>query len=74
MTARKSNTPKPLTPEEAKAALRHRGKTVVDFAKENGFCRGLVYQVLSGKRPGHRGQSHRIAVKLGIKNGVIEGE
>lgn len=64
----------PLSLAEAKASFHRTGKSVVSFAKENGFCPALVYMVLSGSRPGLRGQSHRIAVKLGIKNGVIEGD
>lgn len=56
---------------EARADFHRSGKSVVSFAKENGFCVALVYLVLAGKRPGLRGQSHRIAVQLGVKDGVI---
>jgi gp16 family phage-associated protein len=48
------------------------GKCVNEWARENGFSPGLVYEVLSGKRRCLRGQSHRIAVLLKIKDGVIE--
>ncbi|SIQ95247.1 phage-associated protein, BcepMu gp16 family [Aromatoleum tolulyticum] len=58
--------------KEAREAFHRSGKTVVAWAKENGFTPALVYMVLSGQRRGLRGQSHRIAVKLGIKNGVID--
>lgn len=62
--------------EKAIKAARERfhrsGKSVVAWAKENGFTVNLVYEVLNGKRKCLRGQSHRIAVRLGIKDGVIE--
>ena len=69
-----SNGTPPLSPEEAKAAFHRKGKSIVSFAQEHGFCPRLVYLVLNGQRKGLRGQSHEIAVRLGIKNGVIEGE
>jgi gp16 family phage-associated protein len=43
------------------------GRTVTDWAKENGFERHLVYSVLSGRSRALRGESHRIAVALGLK-------
>lgn len=64
----------PLSPAEVKAAFHARGKSMVSFARENGFCTRLVYQILNGQRKALRGQSHEIAVRLGIKNGIIEGE
>lgn len=57
---------------EARAEFHRSGKSVMAWAQENGFSINLVYMVLAGKRPAFRGQSHRIAVKLGIKDGVIE--
>ncbi|HMV05133.1 MAG TPA: DNA-binding protein [Accumulibacter sp.] len=74
MSDKMSNEPRLLTPEEAWANLRFRGKSVTEFAKEHGFSKLLVYHVLKGRALGHRGQSHKIAVKLGIKAGIIEGE
>lgn len=58
--------------KEARGKFHRSGKSVVDWARENGFCINLVYEVLNGKRKCLRGQSHRIAVRLGIKDGVIE--
>lgn len=74
MKAGLSNGKKPLSLKEAKASFHRTGKSVASFAQANGFCPQLVYMVLNGKRPGLRGQSHEIAVRLGIKDGVIEGE
>lgn len=67
-----SSTKRPRSLKEARAAFHRSGKSVVAWAQENGFTPALVYMVLAGKRQCLRGQSHRIAVKLGIKDGVID--
>ncbi|MGN7160155.1 DNA-binding protein [Sphingomonas sp. SAFR-052] len=43
------------------------GTNVSEWARERGFSLTLVHQVLSGRRRCIRGESHRIAVALGIK-------
>ncbi|WP_082451029.1 DNA-binding protein [Sphingomonas sp. Leaf22] len=43
------------------------GTNVSEWARERGFSLTLVHQVLSGRRRCIRGDSHRIAVALGIK-------
>lgn len=49
--------------------FRLRGISVAEWARRNGFSPSMVYQVLrSGNIPA-RGQSHRIAVALGMKAG-----
>lgn len=58
--------------KQAREAFHSTGKSVASFAREHGFSAKLVYMVLSGRRTCLRGQSHRIAVKLGIKDGVVE--
>lgn len=45
-----------------------RGITVAEWAREHGFGAELTRMVLSGKRKCLRGQSHQIAVALGIKS------
>lgn len=45
------------------------GLSVSEWARLRGFSSGLVYQVLDGKRKCMRGQSHQIAVALGLKHG-----
>ena len=62
------------TIKEAREDFHRSGKTVAVWARENGVSAALTYMVLSGKRRCLRGQSHRIAVKLGIKDGVIDAE
>lgn len=51
--------------------FRQSGVSVAAWSRANGFNPKLVYQVLSGQRRALRGQSHDIAVKLGIKKGTL---
>lgn len=60
------------TAEEVLAEFRRAGRSVRSWAIENGFSDQLVSTILKGKRPCHRGKSHKVAVLLGIKDGVIE--
>lgn len=53
----------------AKQVIAESGVSIAEWARANGFSGGLVYQVLDGKRKCVRGQSYRIAVALGIKDG-----
>jgi gp16 family phage-associated protein len=51
------------------------GVSVAKWSKERGFSDYLVRQVLTGKRAAVRGQSHQIAVALGLKPRVpVPGE
>jgi gp16 family phage-associated protein len=43
--------------------------SIAEWARANGFSCGLVYQVLEGRRKCIRGQSHRMAVALGLRQG-----
>jgi len=47
--------------------FRDQGVSVRAWAKERGFNPGLVYSVLRGERKCLRGQSHAVAVALGLK-------
>lgn len=60
------------TPAQAKEWLESQGKTVKAFAKEHGVDQFTTYQVLAGTKKGKRGEAHRIAVLLGIKEGTVE--
>jgi len=55
--------------ERVRAAFLNSGISISAWATVNGFSSGLVYQVLEGKRKCVRGQSHRIAIALGLKTG-----
>ncbi|MCY1440494.1 phage-associated protein, BcepMu gp16 family [compost metagenome] len=61
-----------LTPEQARADLDRRGKSIAEFSREHGLNKNLVSDLLNGRRKGRRGEAHRAAVLLGIKDGVIE--
>lgn len=57
---------------EAREALERRGQTAKDFAEKHQLNPSTVYAVLSGQSQCRRGEAHRAAVLLGIKDGVIE--
>lgn len=59
------------TPEEVRADFQRKGLSISAWAKEHGFGRATVHAVLSGRLAGRIGQSHRVAVLLGIKDGEI---
>lgn len=56
---------------DAREALERKGQTAKDFAKKNQLNPSTVYAVLSGQSQCRRGEAHRAAVLLGIKDGVI---
>jgi gp16 family phage-associated protein len=56
-----------MTPEQIKSRLRQQGKTITQWAAENGYPRDRVYRVLNGVDKAHYGRAHEIAVKLGMK-------
>jgi gp16 family phage-associated protein len=57
----------------ARKLFEETGTSVSEWARVKGFSAVLVYQVLDGRRKCMRGQSHRIAVALGLKQGLIMG-
>lgn len=62
------------TPDEARAELQRKGISISQWAASNGFSANMVFEVLAGRKKGIRGQSHRIAVKLGLKEGDVVEE
>ena len=60
------------TSQEVRSELQKRGLSIADWARQNGFTPELVHQVLNSNRVPVRGKSHEIAVKLGLKDGIIE--
>jgi len=56
-----------MTVPRFKAWLRSQGKTIRQWAEENGYPPGAVYRVLNGVDKAHFGRAHAIAVKAGIK-------
>lgn len=59
------------TPEEVRAEFQRTGISIAQWATANGFNTNLVFEVLGGRKKGIRGQSHKIAVKLGLKEGCV---
>ncbi len=60
------------TLRDVKDEFSKSGISVAQWARENNFSPDLVYQILHRKRLPLRGESHKIAVKLGLKDGIIE--
>ncbi|SQF93823.1 phage-associated protein, BcepMu gp16 family [Paucimonas lemoignei] len=56
---------------EAREALERKGQSAKDFAAKHQLNPSTVYAVLSGQSQCRRGEAHRAAVLLGIKDGVI---
>ncbi len=52
---------------EARSRLALEGKSIEDWALENGFRPKTVYNVTSGRRMAVRGLSLKIAIKLGLR-------
>jgi len=59
------------TIDEVRKEFARQGVAVNAWAREMGFSPGLVHQVLAGRLRCTRGQSHKVAVMLGLKVGVI---
>lgn len=57
------------TLEQVKKDFRRRGETITGWAKKNGFKPANVRAVIYGRGKGNWGESHKIAVSLGIKDG-----
>ncbi|WP_213936859.1 DNA-binding protein [Pseudomonas sp. dw_612] len=60
-----------LTTEQARAALDRRGISLAEFARQHELNSNLVSDLLNGRKKGRRGQAHRAAVLLGIKEGIV---
>jgi gp16 family phage-associated protein len=73
-TKTKKNVPKIKTCEQVKAEFKFRGESVAGWSRKNGFNPDHVRHVLRGKTKCNWGESHKIAVALSIKNGVIVHE
>jgi gp16 family phage-associated protein len=65
-----SNTPL-RSGAEVRSEFSRRGLSISGWARLHGYSAQLVYGVLTGRNQGLRGQSHEIAVRLGLKHGLI---
>lgn len=59
------------TREQVLADFKSAGITFSEWARANGFHRMTVVDLLRGARQGLRGETHRCAVALGLKHGVV---
>ncbi len=61
--------------EQARTAARNRlsqlGLSAKEWAEQNNLSSSTVYAVLNGQKKCLRGEAHRAAVLLGIKEGVV---
>jgi gp16 family phage-associated protein len=62
------------TLKEAREELNNRGISISKWSRQHGLSEIIVSAVLRGEMKGIRGESHRAAVLLGVKDGVIEEE
>jgi gp16 family phage-associated protein len=59
------------TAEQVRAEFHRRGISIAEWARQHKVDQSTTYQVLYGTKKGRRGEAHRVAVLLGIKEGVI---
>jgi len=59
------------TSQEVKDEFRSKGVSIAAWARAKGFQELAVHRVISGKSKCYRGNAHKIAVLLGLKNGEI---
>lgn len=55
--------------DAARDRLKRLGLSAKEWAQQNGLTPSTVYAVLNGQKKCLRGESHRAAVLLGIKDG-----
>lgn len=60
-----------LTLEQARTQLDREGTSIAEFSRAHGLNKNLVSDLLNGRKKGKRGEAHRAAVLLGIKDGVV---
>ncbi|MDK4198621.1 DNA-binding protein [Pseudomonas sp. HR1] len=60
--------------KEARARLEMQGMSVKDFAIQHQLNPSTVYAVINGQKKCLRGEAHRAAVLLGIKQGAIPAQ
>jgi gp16 family phage-associated protein len=66
-----SKTPPLKTPDQARAEFERKGLSISAWARAHKVGRSLVYEVLKGRKKCLRGDSHKVAVLLGMKAGEI---
>ena len=62
----------PRSPQEVRADLWRASTSVTEWSRQHNVAPQVVFDLLLGRLAGHRGQAHRAAVLLGLKEGVID--
>jgi gp16 family phage-associated protein len=62
----------PVSLAHVKHQFYVRGEGISGWALAHGFSAAMVYSVLNGRCKARRGQAHRIAVALGLKETIAE--
>lgn len=60
------------TAAQVRAEMRRAGISIAAWARKHKVSYSLTHELLAGRTKGHSGESHVIAVLLGLKDGVIE--
>lgn len=55
----------------ARAAIERIGISQAALARALGVSKGIMHEVIRGRLRGARGDAHKVAVALGLKEGVI---
>lgn len=58
--------------QQVKQDFAMRGESIAEWARKHGFAPQYVYDLLAGRTMGTKGEAHRAAVLLGLKEGIIE--
>lgn len=53
--------------KQVKKDFMDSGTSIAEWARDNNFSPDLVYRILKNNKIPCRGESHKIAIKLGIK-------
>lgn len=59
------------TRDQVREEFDRQGLSISEWARKHRVSRSTTYQVLRGDKKGRRGESHKVAVLLGLKAGVI---
>jgi len=60
-----------LTPKEAREKLERRGESISKWSLKHGINPQTTSDLLCGRKKGVRGEAHKAAVLLGIKDGEV---
>lgn len=61
-----------LSYSQVRSLFEMDGISVAEWSRQHGFPAALVYRILRGEAKCRRGETHRIAIALGIKEPASE--